>query len=221
MAKRKTVPDTEAVHRYLSSLEESYDTETSELKKALLFYEMQAKATLIGAGYMTERGKWVKGYNADVLAGSNRYGLFDDLAYDKYFSEDEKLKRIAQKAVRTLFYVRRCRKNASLGNLEKAVLDMENIVYYSNAVRQKRSSEKGGGADKRNKGLVEAVEKVRSSLKGKATAGTILRQFRTKYNAPENAIATDSGFKVYLAFDEETNNERQERFFIKNGSSPN
>ena len=201
MAKRKKIPDSDAVHRYLSRMEENCNRDTSELNKALLFYEMQAKATLIGVGYMTERGKWAKGYNADVLVG-NGMGFFDDPDDKAYYTEHEKLELIAQKAVRTLFNVKRCRKNVSLGNIEEALLDMESIVRFSDSVRQIHDLTEAGRKPKLKKGILALITQIIKEPRNKnASAKKLFDLIEHRHEGEENAIDID-GYKVYYDYDE-------------------
>jgi len=196
MAKRKEVPDTDAVHRYLSRMEENCNRDTSELNKALLFYEMQAKATLIGVGYMTERGTWAKGYNADVLVG-NGMGFFDDPDDKAYYTEHEKLELIAQKAVRTLFNVRRCREDVSLGNLELAVLDMESIVRFSDAIRRIHDLTEAGRRPKLKKGILALINQIKNEPRNeRASAQKLFDIIKKRHEDEEKAILVN-GYTVY------------------------
>jgi hypothetical protein len=188
MAKSKALkPFSEAMRCYVSRLNDFWDKETSEMNKALRYYELQAKLVLISAGYMTEQGTWIKGYDADALSLSDLhqgFGLsFPDRAY---YTEFDKMKPIVQKAVMALKHIKECRQNVRDGEIEEAVLEMEKIVHYTHKVRLKRLQARGGKQPKSWQGIMEAITELHE--KGYKTARQMwdhLRVLSTRKKVPE------------------------------------
>jgi len=203
MAKRKAKkPLSEAQDRYLERLIDIIDKETSELNQWLLFYEFHAKQTLIEHGYMTERGKWVKGYNADALAGSIRFGMSDDAAYDAYYTEYEKMEPVALRAVRVLSHSRICRESARLGNLEEAVLCMDRVAYFSSNVWTKEWKVRGGSKSKHKKGILALITQIINEPRNeRASAQKLFDIIEKRYYCEDKALCID-GYTVFFDDDE-------------------
>ena len=200
MAKRLSKAGKDTALEYLFRLRNAYENAESKLEESLLLYEMSA-AMVLTERFMTEEAAWMEGYDAEALTRPGEWLCDACRNYYLDYHDDKKLKRKEEIAIETLWMIGIYRRDIDKKNSENALLGLKGLADRYHLMRTKERQIKGGSRDKRNKGLIEAVEQVRSSLKGKVTCGTILRQFRTKHNSRKNALATDSGFGVYLADD--------------------
>ena len=199
MAKRKAKkPLSEAQDLYLTRLLDVMNKEASELNQCLLFYEFHAKQTLIEHGYMTERGKWITGYNADALVGR---GMLDHTSYEAYYTEREKMTPVG-KAVKVFSHVRKCRESASQGDLEEAVLCMERVAYFSADVWTKEWKVRGGSKSKHKKGILALITQIINEPRNeRASAQKLFDIIEKRYDGEDKALCID-GYTVFFDDDE-------------------
>jgi len=192
MEKGKELADAEAERELLSILDAAGYNSASGLEKTLILYEVQAKLVLMNASYADENGVWQKGFDADALAAG------DIIKSVGYFNTYEDLLPTVKGAVNVLANIRKCRENARLGNLQKAVLNMELIAGYYYSLVKGMHGGKGGESKKNQSGIKEAIAEQYDQ--GRRTASQIWKHFKLLSSKGKDYI-TASGVSIIYKFD--------------------